>query len=214
MFESEMNFVGWPSIPRLSKERIVITEKLDGTNACIVIRPAPFGVGALERSDRSIVLYVDGDLVEFAVQSRKRFITPASDNFGFATWAYNNAEALISILGYGQHYGEWWGLGIQRGYGLKEKRFSLFNAPRWMDGISAFSDKTDIPGLRTVPVLYAGQYDPWAISAAVEMVENGSVAAPEFTGKAEGVIIYHRELNASYKRLLENDDLHKWQVKE
>ena len=36
-------------------------------------------------------------------------------------------------LGVGQHFGEWWGFGIQRGYGLHERRFSLFNTGRWSD---------------------------------------------------------------------------------
>ena len=37
----------------------------------------------------------------------------------------------MTFLVPGRHFGEWWGSGIQRGYGLDEKTFSLFNAYRW-----------------------------------------------------------------------------------
>lgn len=212
MFESEIKFEKWASIPRRSKERMTITEKIDGTNAAIVIRPAPYGVGAEEYSNNSKVINVDDVLYEFAAQSRSRFIVPEDDNFGFARWVYANAEDLIRTLGFGSHYGEWWGQGIQRGYGLKEKRFSLFNAPRWQDAIGAFEDTTPVKGLRTVPILYVGPFVGDGMDRAVETISKGSLASPDFTGKAEGVVVYLREANTSYKILTENDELHKWQV--
>lgn len=211
MFDSEINFEKWASIPRLSKERMTITEKLDGTNAAIVIRSAPYGVGADEYSSQSMVLNVDDVLYEFAAQSRSRFITPKNDNFGFATWAYKNAEELVRTLGIGSHYGEWWGNGIQRGYGLTEKRFSLFNAPRWQDAISYLFPTTPVKELRTVPLLYTGPFDLDALAKAKETIAQGSLASPTFK-KAEGLVMYLREVNASYKILLENDDLHKWEA--
>jgi hypothetical protein len=58
-----VNFQPWPKIPRLHRS-IVITEKIDGTNACVVISP---------------------DGTEIAAQSRTRVITPEQDNAGFAT---------------------------------------------------------------------------------------------------------------------------------
>ena len=94
---------------RLSRE-CIITEKLDGTNAQICITEA-------------------GD---FLVGSRTRWITPEYDNFGFARWAHENRDDLMT-LGVGKHFGEWWGMGIQRNYGLTERRFSLFNVTRWAD---------------------------------------------------------------------------------
>lgn len=102
-------FKSFTKIPRLSRE-IVITEKIDGTNACI---------------------YIDETTNEMLVGSRTRWITPQSDNFGFAAWVEQNKEELYK-LGPGYHYGEWWGKGIQRGYGLNERRFSLFNISRWI----------------------------------------------------------------------------------
>src|SRR5512139_3329369 len=97
-----IEFKAWPKIPRIENEKVSFTEKLDGTNACIIIDE-------------------EGN---FACQSRTRIITPEDDNFGFSRWAYENKDELMK-LGEGHHFGEWWGNGIQRGYGLTEKRFSL-----------------------------------------------------------------------------------------
>ena len=104
-----MEFRKFNKIARLSRE-IVVTEKIDGTNGLIAI----------------------GEDGEFQVGSRNQWITPEKDNAGFARWAYDHKGELMT-LGVGFHYGEWWGQGIQRGYGLKEKRFSLFNTSRWSD---------------------------------------------------------------------------------
>src|SRR5690606_23517611 len=73
------------------------------------------------------------DLGGIYAGSRNRWLTPDKDNFGFARWVAERAEALIPVLGPGLHYGEWWGKGIQRGYGVENKRFSLFNTARWAD---------------------------------------------------------------------------------
>src|SRR5574337_513380 len=100
--------VKFPSIPRWENEVYYVTEKIDGTNAVITI---------LE----------DGT---FLTGSRNKWITPEDDNFGFSRWAHNNKEELMK-LGVGSHYGEWYGCGIQRGYGLSEKRFMLFNNHYW-----------------------------------------------------------------------------------
>ena len=102
-------FRPFPKIPRLSRE-IIITEKIDGTNA-------------------SITITEDG---QFLTGSRNRWITPEDDNFGFSAWAHANKDVLMG-LGVGTHFGEWWGHGIQRGYGLPKgrRRFSLFNVGRW-----------------------------------------------------------------------------------
>lgn len=100
-------FIAWPKIPRYENDLVTITEKIDGTNACIAIHD-------------------DGT---YHVQSRNRIITPDDDNYGFARWVADNWEA-IQILGPGYHYGEWWGGKVGRGYGV-DRRFSLFNSGRW-----------------------------------------------------------------------------------
>lgn len=102
-----IEFKGFPKMARWSRD-IVITEKLDGTNASIYI----------------------GEDGEFLTGSRTRWITPDDDNFGFSRWAHENKACLLE-LGVGTHFGEWWGSGIQRKYNANEKRFSLFNTHRW-----------------------------------------------------------------------------------
>lgn len=180
---TEIEFAPWPKIARLSNEKMTITEKIDGTNACLVMFPndaVPFGFA-------------------FACQSRSRIITPESDNFGFARWAYSYIDELWADLGPGRHYGEYWGSGIQRGYGLEkgEKRFSLFNAYRWN---KAFEDGHSFktPGLHHVPLLYSGPFDQAnAMRVVAELYANGSQAAPFPT--PEGVVIHLKEAGATYK---------------
>jgi RNA ligase len=169
------DFQEFPKIHRLSRE-IVITEKLDGTNAQIHI------------SD-------DGALMD--VGSRTRYITPENDNYGFARWAKANETELLK-LGPGRHYGEWWGQGIQRGYGLKEKRFSLINTSRWTEW------RPDCCHL--VPVLYTGPFDTTEIEAALEnLAFTGSQAALDFMDP-EGVVIFHTGANVAFKKTLKNDE--------
>ena len=124
-----IDFTPWPKIPRDNPFNVTITEKIDGTNACIVIQ------------DNKIV----------GIQSRKRFITPENDNFNFALWVWNNAEDLLS-LGDGHHFGEWAGPGIQKNpHNLEEKTFFLFNTRRWNDGNPNRPDCCSV-----VPTLYEG----------------------------------------------------------
>lgn len=130
-------FEPFPKVPRLSRE-MVITEKLDGTNAQVFIREAEVDDFRLNAEMNWPVIVAQEALPPMAIYagSRKRWIRPnagkalQTDNFGFASWVYDNAQELVK-LGPGTHYGEWWGQGIQRGYGLTEKRFSLFNVGRW-----------------------------------------------------------------------------------
>ena len=178
-----MEFQEFNKIARLSRA-CVVTEKIDGTNGCITITEA-------------------GD---FLVGSRTRWITPEDDNYGFAKWAHANKEELMK-LGVGQHFGEWWGLGIQRGYGQKEKKFSLFNTARW-------SDDTIRPACcHVVPVLFSGVFDTAMISVVLkELIESGSVAAPGFM-KPEGIIIWHEAARMYFKKTIEKDDEYKGKQK-
>ncbi len=120
-------FKPFPKMARLSRE-CLITEKIDGTNASVYIEPKPV-IG----SDISKVTAITADFLIYA-GSRTRWITPDDDNFGFAAWVRANSDELVK-LGAGHHFGEWWGSGIQRGYGFKngERFFSLFNALRWVE---------------------------------------------------------------------------------
>ena len=197
-----MEFQAWPKTPRLNRQ-MVVTEKLDGTNAAVVIAPAE-GFAA---SDPDVIEIMEVAGVDHVVcaQSRKRFVTPQSDNFGFSRWVSENAPGLVEALGPGTHFGEWWGQGIQRGYGLKEKRFSLFNTNRW-----EYNDPRHegVPGLGTVPVLFTGLFDSSIINDIVTYDLEESYAAPGFNNP-EGVVVWHDAARQSFKVLKENDDIPK-----
>lgn len=167
-------FEHFPSIPRLSRE-CVITEKIDGTNAQIYI----------------------GDDGTFQVGSRNLWLTD-SDHFGFHLWAQTHKEQLIIELGIGRHFGEWWGGKIQRGYGVKEKSFSLFNTHRWKDAPLVLC--------KVVPVLYEGPFSTAIIEETLHaLAMSGSIASPGFM-RPEGVVIFHKAGNYLFKKTFQNDE--------
>lgn len=158
-----LEFQPFPKLPRGQNETVAITEKMDGTNACIVIQ--------------------DGRIL--AVQSRKRFITPEDDNYGFAGWVERNHTELLG-LGEGHHYGEWCGLGIQKNpHNLDKKYFFLFNTARWNP------KNPNLPAIcRVVRVLYEGIYNAEIIES---VMGNLKEEAKEQGYKAEGVVAwFHR----------------------
>jgi hypothetical protein len=188
-------FQPWPKIARLNRD-IIITEKIDGTNAAIGITE-------------------DGEVY---AQSRTRIITPEDDNFGFAAWVARNAEGLLLELGPGLHFGEWWGRGIQRNYGLNHKRFSLFNVTRFGPqlhrpdlGYHGFVFEDDSV-LDIVPVLYEGPFHgDHALDALDKLRIGGSVAARGFM-KPEGIVVYHTAARTMFKVTLEGDEAPKGQA--
>lgn len=176
-------FKEWPKIQRWSKQLWVITEKIDGTNACVIVP-----------EDKEQPL---------AFQSRNRIITTENDNFGFAKWGVENAEQL-RWLGPGYHYGEWWGSGVNRSYGLVngEKRFSLFNTRRWN---LETPQSTPPPCCKVVPVLELCTAN---ISNSIqfcmdELKKAGSKAAPGFMDP-EGIVICHAATGTLFKKTYED----------
>ena len=201
------DFTAFPKIPRLNRE-IIVTEKIDGTNAAVVIVPwsevdhiETNGERTLFANDGAKVLATFDDVVVFA-QSRTRFVTPENDNYGFAAWVARNAATLVQDLGEGIHFGEWWGSGIQRKYGLTagKRFFSLFNTSRW-EGVEFATS-----GLLVVPVLYRGPFDQEEIDGVVSKLRFwGSVAMLGF-GTPEGIVIYHTASREMFKVTLEGDE--------
>lgn len=189
-----MEFVPFPKIPRLTGGMIV-TEKIDGTNAAIGIK-----------------MREDGDFDLWA-QSRTRIITPDDDNYGFAKWVYDHVSDLL-LLGEGMHFGEWWGEGIQRGYGVKGKRFSLFNTGRWTSAFNEFGfgsgpvpDDVDdswhqcreVPVCSVVPLLLVSGFDTRVASAEYDLLKTvGSRAALGFDNP-EGIVVYDAAGRNYYK---------------
>jgi len=173
-------FQEFASISRLSRD-MVVTEKIDGTNAQVCV---------LE----------DGTVL---AGSRNRWITPEDDNFGFARWVKEHEDELRTGLGVGSHYGEWWGAGIQRRYGLDHKRFSLFNVHRWAD------DAVRPACCHVVPVILHWTFDTAKVDECLADLDAlGSVAAPGFM-KPEGVVVYHAASKTLFKKTLDKNDGHK-----
>ena len=209
-----MEFQDFPKMARLSRDMIV-TEKIDGTNAQVCITPLIEDAWP-DRVGIPYVFKTGGWMLQAG--SRTRWVTPSDDNYGFAAWVRNNAEELLT-LGPGRHFGEWWGAGIQRGYGMQEKRFSLFNATRWAaHDQPLLSIPSQDPRAQpkwqerppaccgVVPVLIQGPFRTDAIDACIELLrERGSYAAPGFM-KPEGVVVFHTAGNVGFKRTLEKDD--------
>ena len=172
-------FKAWPKIPRRNKP-VIVTEKLDGTNG---------------------IIHVGEDGVVTA-GSRSRWLVHGADNFGFADWVDEHKIELRG-LGAGYHYGEWYGAGIQRTYGLTEKRFALFNASLWN------SNHLPPACCEIVPVLGAGfEADGVVKRLLAELIAGGSRAVPGFM-KPEGVVVFHTAAGTLQKVLIEGDDMPK-----
>ena len=167
-------FISYTKIPRLSRE-CLITEKIDGTNAQIYIKYGKIvGVG-----------------------SKNRWITSENDNFGFARWVKQH-DAEILGLGDGRHYGEWWGVGIQRGYDLSERRFTLFRAPKY--------GELPYPLIKLVPILYEGLFTTQVAESVISnLAFTGSHAVPGYM-KPEGIVIFHKASGQLFKKTIEHDE--------
>ena len=192
-------FVGFGKIARLSRG-MVITEKLDGTNAQVYVECVPRSdLDSLPAGAMPVdIPHVGNYCMVLRAGSRNRWLVPeVDDNFGFAHWVSENREEL-ALLGEGRHFGEWWGKGIQRGYGLGERRFSLFNTSRWEGARPGCCD--------VVPVLCrSDKLDTHIIERVmVDLRDHGSYASPGYTAP-EGLIIYHVASNTYFKRTLDGD---------
>lgn len=171
------DFTGFESIERLV-QNITITEKIHGTNAQIS---------------------VDGQ--EVTAGSRTRWITPKDDNFGFASFVEDNKLAIIEKLGDGQHFGEWYGSGINAGYGMKSKRFALFNTFRWSNAILDLP-----PGFDVVPILYTGPYMSTVVEDTFNSLKlSGSKLVPGYM-KPEGIVVRFDRSKVLMKRTFEAED--------
>ena len=146
---ADLEFKPWGKTARLKSFDVVITEKLDGTNSCVIIQ--------------------DGKLV--GTQSRNRLITPEDDNFGFSKWCWDN-QLELERLGDGYHYGEWVGPGIQKNpMMLDEKQFYLFNTYRPADSLPDL--------VKQVPVLYEGPWFEDSVDEVASELQYQRVYEPE-----------------------------------
>lgn len=179
-------FQAFRKIPRLFRD-VVVTEKIDGTNASVTITED----GKICAGCRTRYVYPNKPKEEGKKHQE------VTDNFGFAAWVEANKTELLK-LGPGRHYGEWYGKGINRGYGLQDKRFALFNVSL---------DRSSAPScVEFVPVLFSGLFDAGMVKDCLRRLElDGSVAVPGFR-PAEGVVVYHKAGGVLFKATILNDE--------
>lgn len=195
-----IEFTEFDKISRLNRE-VIVTEKIDGTNGQVHIR---LTAGSELEMGYDTQIEVDGLPCYIRAGSRNRWVLHlgTDDNNGFGRWVHQHAHELAA-LGAGAHFGEWWGSGIQRKYGLSEKRWSLFNVGRW-------TDETKPACCHVVPIVTRGIGFDSAYEAIELLKEGGSVAAPGFM-KPEGVVAFHTHGRALFKMTIEKDTEHKWE---
>ena len=203
-------------IPRLTRECIV-TEKLDGSNGQVYIHDSnnnllfPFvkyeEIPSCDFIQEYCLAQKEG--IYMFAGSRHRWLSTGkqNDSHGFASWVKENSEELFK-LGEGRHYGEWYGKGIQRGYGLEEKRWALFNTSRWANKNEPLAEKqTYCPTCcEVVPILHIGPFETQSTQACIDELKiNGSRAVPGYM-KPEGIVVYHTAGDVMFKKTIEKDE--------
>lgn len=234
-----MEFKEFKKIPRFSRE-IIVTEKIDGSNGQIFIY-SPKDKLRFPFSDESNIPsqdFIDGfciyvhpenphvdeeDKLYLFAGSRNRWlkIGKQSDNHGFASWVKEHGAELV-MLGEGRHFGEWYGKGINRGYGLEGKRFALFNVSKWHDkrlekrlikvdektGEQTFTEVAP-DCCEVVPILWEGIFDTHQINMSIHLLKaNGSYAVLGYMNP-EGICVYHTASGQYFKKYILNDEKHK-----
>lgn len=171
------NHPNYPKTGRISGPWLV-TEKVDGTSACIAIEPGPFGSPAI------------------SFGSRNRWLTREADNHGFYAWAVAHSGWFMGHLGVGVHYGEWFGRGIQRGYGMTERRLALFDVERYQ---TRLAHAVTNPGVITVPALLEARDGDEGLGWLGHMAPTSTLGPVPM----EGVVLRHRVTGAVFKHLFD-----------
>lgn len=168
----------YPKIPRYENQLFTVSEKIDGSNGLIYISAD----GGIVAGSRNNWLIDDG--------SNKW------DNHGFGQWVKEN-EVDLQLLGSGMHYGEWYGKSINRNYGLKDRRFMLFNRQRYQV----------IPECCEIETVLLTDIDFPTLSLLVNhrmhlLITEGSIHVPGFP-KPEGLIIRNQLTNHLMKYIID-----------
>lgn len=184
---STANYNSFPSIERLENIYCIISEKIDGTNGLIEINETNVRFG-----------------------SRNRYISFSDDNAGFANF-FKDYEARFKDAAKDittdesyplRIYGEWFGRGIQRGYGLKDKffmPFSFFYGEKLIE--------YQVPNVIAPNIMYTGKFSMEVVSACMQQLKlNGSGIVKGYK-QPEGIVIFFPKYNF---RLKETFDGAKW----
>lgn len=162
---SELEFKPFSKIAKIDALSMVITQKIHGSNAQLLVFKNSF------------------EELDILVGSRTRWLSPECDNYGFASFIYENKQEFIDKLGEGRYYGEWAGPGINSGEGLTEKTLVLFDHYRFTP------ERPLPPRTKVVPVLYKGtiKWDELDICMR-DLALVGSKLVPGFI-RVEGIVI-------------------------
>ena len=175
-------FNGYPKTKRLDDATFVISEKIDGSNGVIHVDPYTKAVTA---GSRSKWLGDDG--------------SKSWDNHGFGEWVKENTSELQKLPA-GIHYGEWYGRGINRNYGLKERKFMLFDRKK-------YQDLPSLPECVELETLLTPELSIWFLGRTCceeldDLKENGSRHVPGFM-KPEGIIVRFKSMGQVMKVILD-----------
>lgn len=195
-----MSYPSFPSIERLENLHCVITEKIDGTN------------GLIEYWIDSNPNHFPYCQVRFG--SRNRYITTTDDNSGFANFFFSHKSRILEIIGNLEEpptqsiriYGEWFGKGIQRGYGLDQKYFMPFSS-FWAEKMI----EAGIPNIKEPAILYTGKFIEAEVDHQMGILKfDGSHVVPGYRNP-EGIVIYFSHYNFRLKQTFTGP---KWQTDE
>jgi len=175
----------YPSIERFENIYSIISEKVDGTNGLIEIE------------------YDDG-LLAVRFGSRNRWLTLSSDNAGFMNFfamfakkiaivpdilrakAVNELDNRNKVCSNPiRIYGEWYGKGIQRGYGLDTKYFMPFHTI-----LAEALIEANVPNIMPPHIMYTGKFDKQIADDMMNLLRtHGSGVTPGYFNP-EGIVVY------------------------
>lgn len=168
-------FKKFGKLAHLDNIRVRITQKIDGTNAQIVISP-------------------EGELLAC---SKNRVLTEHSDNYNFYKFCMENKQVLIDFLGVGRHYGEWAGPKINSGEGLTENTLVLFDYWKYKDQQMPLEQLTHVPILLDQTLDHVLMYD--AINTTNRDLQlKGSKLVPGFMD-VEGMVLQIGSQSMKYR---------------
>lgn len=180
-------FKAYPKTVRLEAETITISEKIDGTNGLIFV----------SKGNESEKMYVKaGSRSKWLVDDGSK----SWDNHGFGAWVKENETELLNLPA-GMHYGEWYGKGINSGYGMTERKFMLFNKKR-------YSELEDLPSCVELETILEENVSIDDLTSVLyelrrKMTLQGSYHVPTcINGKmVEGVILRFKLAGKIYKEV-------------
>lgn len=185
------DFKGYPKTPRLEQETVTISEKVDGTNGVLYIHK-PHLCDVTNGIELSPYVLAGSRSKWLQDEGKKSW-----DNHGFGAWVAEHASELHNLPA-GFHYGEWYGKGINHGYGMTDRKFMLFNRKR-------YERLEDLPKCVELETIIEDEVPVYELLSVIDRIKNevsvkGSYHVP---GQAmvEGLIMRFRLSAKVYKEV-------------